>query len=104
MAEHNQLLTGKALAQLLGEIDPVGDQSFQRDTGRTVLRERLPRAALVPLDPLYTIYTATSALARRPASLALFTSSARFENTLAPSVRVRSRSSRNGVTSRPRTP
>ena len=39
MAEQGQLLPGEALAQLLGEIDPIGDQSFWRDTGRAALCE-----------------------------------------------------------------
>src|SRR5258706_546455 len=48
--------------------------------------------------------TARSARERPAARRALWRSSARFENTLRPSVRALSRSSRNGVTARPRTP
>ncbi len=49
MAEQDQWRAGKALAQLFGEIDPVGNKFFTRYAGRAVLCERSPCPALVPL-------------------------------------------------------
>src|SRR5206468_7274348 len=49
MAEQDQWRARKALVQLFGEIDPVGDELLARDAGRAVLRERSPRPTLVPL-------------------------------------------------------
>src|SRR6476661_8962358 len=49
MAEQDQWRLRKALVQLFGEIDRVGDQFLARDAGRAVLRECSPRSTLIPL-------------------------------------------------------
>jgi len=47
MAEQNPWRSRKALAQLLGEVDAIGDQFLSRDAGGAVLLKRSPRTTLV---------------------------------------------------------